>query len=228
MARRNSRTVYRRRRIAFALVVVIVLAAVAAGVWAVIAQPWADAGTAPVSTASDSPAASDQPTDAPTGDETPAGEPTTDATPSPEPIVEETPGIASCQAGDVEVQAVTDAESYAAGVLPQLSIQLTNAGAVDCTIDVGSATQWLTVTSGADVWWRSTDCQENPASQVVTLTAGQTVTSAAPVVWDRTRSDPGTCDQENRPRAPGGGASYHVAVSIGGFDSPSTSQIFLY
>ena len=218
MARRSSRAVYRRRRIAFLLLILVVLVAIAAGVWAVVTQPWADVGTAPAptSTASESPTVTEE------------DEPTVDATPSATPTSEETPGIAPCQAGDVDVQAVTDAESYAAGVLPQLSIQLTNAGGVDCTIDVGSATQRLTVTSGADVWWSSTDCQENPNSQVVTLAAGQTVTSAEPVVWDRTRSDVATCDQENRARAPGGGASYHVAVSIGGFDSPSTAQIFLY
>jgi hypothetical protein len=63
---------------------------------------------------------------------------------------------------------------------------------------------------------------------VVTLEAGQNVTSAEPVTWDRTRSDISTCDQENRPRAPGGGASYHVDVSIGGFDALNSSQILLY
>jgi hypothetical protein len=63
---------------------------------------------------------------------------------------------------------------------------------------------------------------------VVTLKAGQEVTSAEPITWDRTRSNVGTCDDENRPRAPGGGASYHVAVSIGGFDAVNTRQILLY
>jgi hypothetical protein len=65
----------------------------------------------------------------------------------------------ACEAKDIEVSAVTDAETYAAGVLPKLSISLTNKGTEDCTIDVGSTTQVFTVSSGADVWWRSTDCQ---------------------------------------------------------------------
>jgi hypothetical protein len=95
-------------------------------------------------------------------------------------------------------------------------------------MDVGSTTQAFTVMSGSDVWWRSTDCQENPSSMIATLSAGTTVTSKDPVTWDRTRSSVETCGQENRQRAPGGGASYHVEVSIGGFTSASTKQILLY
>ena len=112
--------------------------------------------------------------------------------------------------------------------MPQLSISLTNRGSTDCAIDVGSTTQRLTVSSGSDVWWTSTDCQENPSSMVATLPAGATVTSKVPVTWDRTRSSVETCADENRPRAPGGGASYHVAVEIGGFKGTTTKQILLY
>ncbi|MGH3692061.1 MAG: hypothetical protein ACRDT7_18100, partial [Microbacterium sp.] len=144
------------------------------------------------------------------------------------PSVGQTPAIVACEAKDIEVAAVTDAETYQAGVLPKLSISLTNKGSTDCTIDVGSTTQVFTISSGSDEWWRSTDCQENPSSMIATLTAGTTVTSKEPVTWDRTRSSVETCAQENRQRAPGGGASYHVQVSIGGFTSLSTAQILLY
>ena len=194
------------------------VAALAVGIWLVIAQPWADAAE---------PASTPSPTPTAVG-ETPTPEPTEDETPSPAPTDDEVLRAAPCQAIDVTVEAVTDAGTYAAGELPELSISLTNNGSVDCTLDVGSATQTFTVSSGTDEWWRSTDCQENSSSMVVTLAAGQTVMSADPVVWDRTRSSVDTCDQENRPRAPGGGASYHVAVSIGGFDAPVTRQILLY
>lgn len=122
---------------------------------------------------------------------------------------------------------MTDADTYAPGVLPKLSITLTSTSDHDCTLNVGSTTQKFTITSGKDVWWRSTDCQTDPSDQIATLTAGSTVSTKTPVVWDRTRSAVGTCDQENRARAPGGGASYHVQVSIGGFDSAGTRQIIL-
>lgn len=214
MAKPRSRAVYRRRRLVVFGGLILLVAAIGVGIWLLIAQPWADAApeAAPTPTA--------------TASESPAPDPT-DASPSPEPTASET-APAPCRASDVTVEVVTDAESYPAGSLPELSISLSNTGASACTLDVGSATQVFTVTSGEDVWWRSTDCQENPSSMVVTLEAGQTVASAEPVVWDRTRSDVGTCDQENRPRAPGGGASYHVGVSIGGFDAVDSRQILLY
>jgi len=213
---RPSAAVYRRRRLVVVSGLILLIAAIGIGAWLLIAQPWAAADTASKPPASPSTSST---TTSPT-----AG---ADA-PTPGPTSEETPAIAACEAKDVEVTAVTDAETYAAGVLPKLSISLTNKGTKDCTIDVGSTTQVFTVSSGSDVWWRSTDCQENPSSMIATLTAGTTVTSKDPVTWDRTRSSVETCAQENRQRAPGGGASYHVEVSIGGFTSPTTTQILLY
>ncbi|GAA3939692.1 hypothetical protein [Microbacterium soli] len=218
---RQSAAVYRRRRlVAVLLLLLLVTAVIVGGVWLAKAQPWKVFLDA-VSTAS----ASAQPTVSSTAAGTPSsGAGPTDA-PSPRPT--ETDGIVACEAGDVEVKAVTDAETYAAGVLPKLSIELTSKSDRDCTMNVGSSTQVFTVTSGNDVWWRSTDCQTDPTDQIATLKAGTTVSTLTPVVWDRTRSAEDTCDQENRSRAPGGGASYHVSVSIGGFDSAVSRQIFL-
>ncbi|MFB8188255.1 hypothetical protein ACFC14_02955 [Microbacterium sp. NPDC055988] len=211
---RRSAAVYRRRRLVVVIGLILLVAAIGVGIWLLIAKPWAAADASPKPTSSSS--------------ETPTTTPTDSESPSPSPSAEQTPAIVACEANDVEVAAVTDAETYAAGVLPKLSISLTNKGTEDCTLDVGSTTQVFTISSGADVWWRSTDCQENPSSMIATLTAGTTVTSKDPVTWDRTRSSVETCDQENRQRAPGGGASYHVEVSIGGFTSVTTTQILLY
>lgn len=212
---RRSAAVYRRRRLVVILGLILLVAAIGVGAWLLIARPWAAAETAPKPSASTA--------------ETPSTAPTTDVeSPSPTPSGEPTPAIVACEAKDVEVSAVTDSDSYAAGVMPKLSISLTNKGTKDCTIDVGSTTQVFTVSSGSDIWWRSTDCQENPSSMIATLTAGTTVTSKDPVTWDRTRSSVETCTQENRQRAPGGGASYHVEVSIGGFTSLTSAQILLY
>lgn len=210
---RHSAAVYRRRRIVVFSGLLVLIAALAAGIWLVIAQPWSGAPT-PKDTSS---ASAPQNTEEPDGED--GGSPT--------PETEEPPGIVACEAADVEVRAVTDAESYASDQLPKMSIDLQNRTDRDCTINVGSSTQTFTITSGADVWWRSTDCQSEPADLIVTLEAGSTVSSLTPVEWDRTRSQPETCEDPNRPRAPGGGASYHVQVSIGGFESTQTKQIFL-
>ncbi|MGH8956768.1 MAG: hypothetical protein ACRDVF_17330 [Microbacterium sp.] len=217
---RHSAAVYRRRRLVTLVAAILLVAVIGAAVWLLLARPWASAAEA---TPSPSASASGSPSPDATTSESPAAE-----SPSPEPSADETPGIVACEATDVEVAAVTDADSYDPGVLPQLSISLTNRGSTDCAIDVGSTTQRMTVSSGTDVWWTSTDCQENPSSMVATLTAGATVTSKVPVTWDRTRSSVETCADENRPRAPGGGASYHVAVEIGGFKGTTTKQILLY
>src|SRR5690606_3721107 len=175
---RQSAAVYRRRRLLVAIIIVLLIAAVGGGAWLAIAQPW-KATTSPPPVATTPPATSDPATPTP-------GETSTAPTASPSPDPSETPAIVACEQGDVEVTAVTDAETYAVGKLPQLSIRLTSTSAVDCTLNVGSSTQKYTVTSGGDVWWRSTDCQTDPSDMIVTLKAGASVSSATPVVWDRT------------------------------------------
>ncbi|MDQ0615270.1 hypothetical protein QF046_002911 [Microbacterium sp. W4I4] len=216
---RQSAAVYRRRRLLVVFIIALLIAVVAGGAWLAIAQPWKSTASAPP-VATTPPAVADSATPTP-------GTTSTAPTDTPSPDPSGTPAIVACEQADVDVTAVTDAETYAAGKLPQLSIRLTSKSAVDCTLNVGSSTQKYTVTSGGDVWWRSTDCQTDPSDMIVTLKAGASVTSATPVVWDRTRSSVETCGEKHRARAPGGGASYHVAVSIGGFDSVGSRQIIL-
>ena len=220
--RRLSPAVYRRRRLVVLLAVLVVAAIV---VWLLIARPWLGFASSDDPTpsptrvaASASPSATDSPTPTGTATSTPTATPTPAATGTAGP----------CVASEILVEVVTDADTYPVGKNPQLSIKLTNEGAVDCTLNVGTTTQVYTVTSGNDVWWRSTDCQTEPSDMVVTLAAGQTVTSATPLVWDRTRSSVSTCGTGNRPTAPAGGASYHVTVEIGGVSSVGSKQILLY
>ncbi|SJN46548.1 Putative exported protein [Microbacterium esteraromaticum] len=220
---RQSAAVYRRRRLVVFLLILALIAAIGTGTWLAIAQPWSP-GPTPTKT-SEADADPVDPSGTPTPDATESADPTPTGSASPNPS--ETPGIVACEAPDIEVTPVTDADTYAAGVLPKLSISLLNKGSQDCTINVGSSKQKFTVTSGSDIWWQSTDCQTEPSDMIVTLTAGKSVSSSAPVVWDRTRSSVDTCDEKNRPRAPGGGSSYHVAVSIGGFESTASKQIIL-
>lgn len=224
--RRHSPAVYRRRR----LVLLFAVLAVAAVVWLLIARPWAGSATekpadekpSSQSTAESLPVPS-RGTPNPTATGTAEGttEGTTTETPSP------TPTAQPCAAGDVTVEAVTSQDSYTGSENPQFFIKLTNNGA-DCTLNVGTSAQSYTVMSGSDVWWRSTDCQSEPSDMVVLLGAGQTVSSAAPLTWDRTRSSVDTCADQTRELAPGGGASYHLSVEIGGIPSAQSKQFLLY
>jgi cytoskeletal protein RodZ len=235
--KRLPASVYRRRRIVLAIVIV----ALGALVWVLIAQPWRvaaaeSAAPAPSSTraaATDLPVPEEAaPDPTPTSDESPdaASDATPTAAPSPEasPSPEATPSAQPCVARDITVEAVTDQDTYSAGQNPQLSIRLTNTGASDCTLNVGTSGQAFTIMSGTDVWWRSTDCQQEPSDMVVLLAAGQAVSSAAPLTWDRTRSAVDTCGESARQSAPGGGASYHLSVEIGGISSTQSKQLLLY
>ena len=226
--RAHSAAVYRRRRLIVLFAALVVVAAV---VWLLVAQPWRGAALASAPTPSASASVSPTPTATPemTPTETPVPEQTpAEETPAEQPTPEATGTAKPCLPSAVRVETVTDADTYAAGQNPQVSIKLTNEGAVDCTLNVGTTTQIFTITSGNDVWWRSTDCQSEPSDMIVTLAAGQTVASAAPLTWDRTRSSVSTCDTGNRPAAPAGGASYHVTVEIGGVSATSSKQILLY
>lgn len=225
--RRHPPAVYRRRR---AVVLILVGALVSVAVWLIIDQPWrTDAVVASAPTVSASASTTVLPVPSPTAQpsvsETPP--PTAaDDTPPPEPTPSAT-AASACISENVTVDAVTDQSTYPSGQNPKLSIRLTNHGASECALNVGTTGQVLTITSGSDTWWRSTDCQTEPSDMVVLIAAGQTVSSAVPVEWDRTRSAVATCGGD-RPQAPGGGASYHLEVSIGGIESTSSAQFLLF
>ncbi|WP_203136522.1 hypothetical protein [Microbacterium sp. JZ31] len=215
--RRHSPAVYRRRRIAVLLLALIVIAGI---VWLVVAQPWRAlagmlAAPAPSPTASETAAA---PSDSAT--------PPPSASPSPTPSSTEPAKPQPCDPTVIDLVPVVHGETFETKPVT-LSIRLTNTGSVDCTLDVGTSKQRFVITSGQDTWWRSTDCQSEPSDMIVTLAAGQTVESAEPLTWDQTRSDVSTCGNENRPRAPRGGAAYHLHVEVGEVKAEQTAQFFL-
>lgn len=163
----------------------------------------------------------------------PARAPVTTNTPAPTPAAATSIPTSSasasgqaCKPADVKVEAVTDAASYAAGQLPQLSVALTNTGSNACVIDAGTAQQVFTITSGSEVYWKSTDCQSSKVDAQVLLQPGKTISSQTPITWDRTRSNPSTC-QAQRAQVPAGGASYHLQVSVAGITSATTKQFAL-
>ena len=202
------------------LIVVVVIAVV----WLLIARPWsgkaaAASGAATSSTSAASVVTPSPPSPSPTPTPSPTGSATPTVSGSPSPSPSGTVLAQACDASTVSVQPLTDHTVYGSNQDPKLTIKLTNTSAQPCKINVGTATQSFVITSGTDTWWRSTDCQKNPSDMVVLLKAGQTVTSSTPVVWDRTRSSVNSCMSKTRPVAPGGGATYHLTVSIGGFAS---------
>lgn len=227
--RRPSPAVYRRRRLVLLLIVLVIAAVIAVLIW----QPWRSAAADGVDTKPSVAPSATTPAATPTESITPSTAPETAApetaeatavvdAPAPDPSA--TPA-APCSSADITVLAVTDKDSYGGDELPQLSISLTNDGEEACLMNVGTTTQEFTISSGSDTWWRSTDCQTEPADQVVQIEAGQTVTSVTPLAWDRTRSSVSTCADTNRAKAPAG--YFNLAVSIGGISSHSLGQFVL-
>ncbi len=202
--RRQPPQVYRRRR----LIVLLGLIAVIVTVVLIIVRPGSSQGDE-----SDVPGATD-PTASPS---------TTTAIPT-EPTAAD--GDA-CATKNIVVEAVTDKSGYEAGEQPQLSVTITNIGKNICVLNAGTKAQVFTITSGDEIYWLSTDCQVDAIDAEVSLTPGTPVSSSVPIVWDRTRSSVETCDGP-REAVPAGGASYHLAVSVDGFESAAKKQFLLY
>lgn len=138
------------------------------------------------------------------------------------------PGV--CEAGQVVVSAVTDSDSYAAGVDPQLSWTLVNNGDQTCTLNVGTAQQVFTVTSGSETIWTSKDCQKDAADfplEIEPASSGAKPTVSSTISWNRERSSADSCDATDKPEVTAGGASYHLQVTVGGISSTDTEQFIL-
>ena len=210
-ARRQPPQVYRRRRL---LVLLGVIAVVIAIVLIIVrpgssqgGEPDAAGAVDPAETPSATQAAGDAPTVIPTEPTAADGD--------------------ACTEKSVIVEAVTDKTVYEAGEQPQLSVTITNTGKNVCVLNAGTNAQVFTITSGEEVYWLSTDCQAEPIDAEVSLTPGTPISSSVPIVWDRTRSSPDTCEGP-REAVPADGVSYHLSVAVDGFESDPTKQFLLY
>lgn len=132
----------------------------------------------------------------------------------------------ACAAGQLRVTPLTDKTDYAGGEQPLLSLSVENTGEEECSADLGTAGMELSVSSGDDQVWRSTDCQEGAESLAVILEPGKPLETEA-IQWDRTRSSAETCDI-TRDSVAAGGASYHLRVSAAGVQGSGTAQFLLY
>jgi cytoskeletal protein RodZ len=211
--------VYRRRRLAVLLAVLIVVGGIVA---LVLWQPWRPliealtaetppaSTSAPVIPSTSSSSAAPDPSSSESAAPDASGESSPDASPDPSAT------IALCSSGVVTVTAVMDQGSYGSGEKPQLSISVVNEGDEACVMNVGTSTQSFTIESGSDTWWRSTDCQSESSDHIVQLEPGKSVSSVTPLTWDRTRSSVDTCDRDRPAARPG---YYNLVVAIGGIDS---------
>ena len=200
----QASSVYRRRRLVVGLGVLAVLVIIIL----IVVRP--GGGADPASTAAP----------APTGG-------TVDPLATADPAAPGAAAGTACNPASVQVEAITDQDSYDPDDEPELSLSVTNTGTTPCDLNAGTATQVFTITSGADVYWTSTDCQSDPSDAMVTLEPGVAVSTKTPLTWDRTRSSPETCEITDREAVPAEGASYYLSVSVGGVESASPTQFLL-
>ncbi|MEY4367352.1 MAG: hypothetical protein RLZ28_767 [Actinomycetota bacterium] len=118
--------------------------------------------------------------------------------------------------------------SFGSSEKPYFGFTLTNTGEVDCSFNVGSAEQFFTVSSGADTYWTSRDCDRSATlDKTMVLTAGQKI-SSQPTVWDRVRSSVDGCNAASGQAAvPAGGATFHLNVSVAGVLSDPAKGAFI-
>lgn len=103
----------------------------------------------------------------------------------------------TCSDGDIRVTVAMDAESYQAGVTPQVTMAIANVGDAECSRDVGAAANEVVITSGGYHVWSSDDCNPGTTEDVQNLAPG--VQAQVAIAWDRRLSQPGCAG--DRPEA---------------------------
>ena len=119
-------------------------------------------------------------------------------------------------------------QSFGASENPYFGFSLKNIGTVDCNFNVGSAQQFFTVTSGAEVYWSSKDCDRSATLDMMRIIkVGETLPSQ-PTEWQRVRSSATGCNAASgQSTVPGGGATFHLNVSVAGVLSEPGQGAFI-
>lgn len=117
---------------------------------------------------------------------------------------------AACARADLTVSASTDATSYAAGVLPRLTMVVRNAGAAACTLTDGPSLRTWTVISGSDRVWTTNGCVASKTVRTRVLAPQATVRHT--IVWNRHRSG-NDCAASDTEAGPG---TYQLTASFDG------------
>jgi hypothetical protein len=139
---------------------------------------------------------------------------------------------ALCPPGTITVTAlVGDAEgnntlSFSAKQTPYIWFSLTNTNSVDCTFNAGAKAQFFTVLSGDQTIWSSKNCDRtNLEDGDMILKAGETI-SSTPQPWDKVFSSDSGCGPEQAPVVTDG-SSYHLKAEVSGELSTNEQQFVL-
>ncbi|HEY0215078.1 MAG TPA: hypothetical protein VGC57_01655, partial [Cellulomonas sp.] len=142
--------------------------------------------------------------------ETPTGGQSTAPATDPETTAADQ-GTPACDAATLGVTLAADATSYPSGALPVFTVTLVNNGADACLVDAGDAQRSLSITSGSDRIWVSTDCVAADAAPLQLL-LGSGQSDERQVQWDRNRSAEG-CPADQEAARPG---TYQAVLTLAG------------
>ena len=137
-----------------------------------------------------------------------------------------------CPPGTVVVEAIVgsyDGEpknAFASNETPYIWFSLTNKNSVDCTFNAGAKAQFFTIQSGDEVIWKSAQCnRDDLVDSNIILPFGESVESS-PSPWKKVFSSDSGCGAEQPPVITDG-ASYHLKVEVSGELSTNSQQFVL-
>ena len=113
-----------------------------------------------------------------------------------------------CDRSSLAVTAASDADSYPAGALPQLTVEVRNTSTEPCRLAVQQDARTWTVVSGPDRVWSTADCPHPGKPAFHRLGHGKAITYR--VTWDRHRSVEG-CASPGAEAQPG---TYLLRVTV--------------
>ena len=201
-SRRPSPEVFRRRRIAAALVLAVVVGLVWAGVSAI--SSWLGGSSSTQLQLPDGMAESSVVVES--GEMCPPGT-----------------VVVEAQVGNSSGQNMT---AFAADETPHVWFTLTNTNSVDCTFNAGAKVQYFTIQSGDQDIWSSAQCARDTLEDGnIVLPAGETM-SSSPSPWEKVFSSDSGCGADQAPVTTGG-ASYHLKVDVSGELSTNDQQFVL-
>ena len=137
--------------------------------------------------------------------------PSATAKPTPRPTASRPPvaAPAGCADAGLTLTSSTDADTYALGATPKITLVIKNVGSAPCRRDLGAGAVELLVYSGADRVWSSDDCNPSTATSVTVLGAGGT--QAVVKTWPGVRSLPGCGGTKATAKA----GTYKVVARLG-------------
>lgn len=213
---RPSAATFRRRRLAVALVALIIVALVVAGIFA--ARHFLKGKEATAASSATSSASGDVSTQVSNTPATASPSASTNAADQSQSSASATSqsSAAACKAENLVLKAATDSQRYESSSKPQFTLTVTNSGPQPCVLNAGTSQMEFLVSKGNERVFSSKDCQQNASDQPRLIPTAQPM--SAQFVWQRNKTVTGCTPVESKV-AVGGDATYQLVVKLGGLTS---------